>query len=96
VSNSNLIHAPWTEEQVKALNEYQADGHFHPYTCGKRDTHPYQGSFVIWHEDPEIDRKVVDVELDVLIATENGWLCPCPGCDYTQDWAHNPPKLRDK
>lgn len=24
---------------------------------------------------------------DVLIATTNGWVCPHPGCDYTQNWA---------
>ncbi len=22
----------------------------------------------------------------ILVATENGWICP--ECDYTQDWAH--------
>lgn len=25
---------------------------------------------------------------DVLVATEAGWVCPFPGCDYTQGWAH--------
>ena len=28
------IWAPWTHEQVKALNEFQRKGEFHPYTCG--------------------------------------------------------------
>ena len=23
-----------------------------------------------------------------LVATPNGWVCPVPGCDFTQDWAH--------
>jgi hypothetical protein len=23
-----------------------------------------------------------------LVATVDGWACPHPGCDYTQDWAH--------
>lgn len=23
-----------------------------------------------------------------LVATATGWVCPCPACDYTQDWAH--------
>ena len=27
------IVAPWTPEQVDALNAYQASGRFHPYTC---------------------------------------------------------------
>lgn len=24
----------------------------------------------------------------VLVATAQGWVCPEPGCDYTQGWAH--------
>jgi hypothetical protein len=28
------IHAPWTSEQVDALNAFQKGGGFHPYTCG--------------------------------------------------------------
>ena len=32
--------APWTPDQVDALNEYQRAGWFHPYTCAKRDEHP--------------------------------------------------------
>ena len=27
------IHAPWTGTQVAALNEYQHDQWFHPFTC---------------------------------------------------------------
>ena len=36
----SIIKAPWTDEQVKALNTYQA-GLGHPYTCGSgnRTTH---------------------------------------------------------
>lgn len=34
------IKAPWTFEQVTALNEYQRRGDFHPFTCGNRDDHP--------------------------------------------------------
>jgi len=30
---SERVTAPWTEEQVAALNEYQHSGCFHPYTC---------------------------------------------------------------
>lgn len=28
------IWAPWTPEQVAALNEFQRRGQFHPFTCG--------------------------------------------------------------
>jgi hypothetical protein len=27
-------HAPWTTEQVEALNRYQISGRGHPFTCG--------------------------------------------------------------
>ena len=29
-----MIKAPWTDEQVKNLNDYQGAGVFHPFTCG--------------------------------------------------------------
>lgn len=32
-----IIHAPWTEEQVKNLNDWQRTGFVHPFTCGGRD-----------------------------------------------------------
>jgi len=28
------VTAPWTEEQVRSLNGYQASGRFHPFTYG--------------------------------------------------------------
>lgn len=28
------ITAPFSKKQRKALNRYQATGHFHPFTCG--------------------------------------------------------------
>lgn len=33
--DNQIIEAPWTDEQVTALNHYQQDGHGHPFT-GKR------------------------------------------------------------
>lgn len=33
---SELVHAPWSADQVASLNAYQSSGVFHPYTCGKR------------------------------------------------------------
>ena len=35
---SNMIKAPWTPEQVAALNAYQKRREFHPYTCGNDRT----------------------------------------------------------
>lgn len=28
-----MIRAPWTQQQVDALNAFQVDGRFHPFTC---------------------------------------------------------------
>lgn len=61
---SSKIHAPFTPEQVKALNEYQQSGYVHPFTCCSyqdcdRGARPDQG---------------------ILIAKEEGWICGlgCP------------------
>ncbi len=56
----NQVHAPWTQEQVDALNRYQQEGKFHPFTCGsgrRTDEH---------HLDGE----------GILVATPQGWKCP--------------------
>lgn len=56
----SLIYAPWTDEQVAALNRWQACGWMHPFTCGNRDTP---------------DHKLADGWYDQLIATPSGWKC---------------------
>lgn len=55
----------WTPDQVDKLNEWQACGWVHEFTCPNR---PHEGS-------------------SVLVATVDGWVCP--GCDFTQNWAHS-------
>lgn len=62
------VYAPWSPNEVAALNDYQQAGWFHPFTCGIRDEHPSDEG--------------------ILVATENGWVCPVESCDYTQTWAH--------
>ncbi len=64
------ITAPFTKEQVKALNEYQQKGFFHPFTCCA-----YEGC-----------KRGQDVNEGILIAAEEGWICPCG--KYKQNWAH--------
>lgn len=56
------IIAPWSVEQVKALNEFQANPFHHPYTC------PYAGDEV---HHPE------DCGECLLVATVDGWTCTC-------------------
>lgn len=29
-----MVKAPFTEQQVKSLNDFQESGCFHPFTCG--------------------------------------------------------------
>lgn len=41
------IRAPWTAEQIDALNAHQAQSQFHPYTCPN------------WHGDPAERRNLV-------------------------------------
>lgn len=62
---SKQIFAPFTDEQVKGLNEYQHSGAFHEFNCGN-ENHP-KG------------------EDKILIATNEGWICP--NCGYKQKWA---------
>ena len=34
-----FVYAPWTDEQVVALNRFQQSGQFHPFTCGNDSGH---------------------------------------------------------
>ncbi len=81
------IQAPFSPNQVQILNERQChvDGGvpFHPFTCPNRD----EG--VTYDADtPDYSQSTHGTGGDrgVLIATEQGWVCP--HCDYRQDWAH--------
>jgi hypothetical protein len=65
------IEAPWTPEQVDALNAWQR-GPVHSFTCGRRS------------EPGHVQRP--DADLGQLVATADGWVCP-DGCGYTQQWA---------
>jgi hypothetical protein len=68
-----IIFAPFTPEQVEALNEYQQGGWGHPFTCCGPDSCR--------------DRLGTGDDGRALVATENGWVCRT--CDYNQDWAHS-------
>lgn len=70
----STVRAPWTDEQVAALNDWQTSGRFHPFTCCTEGTGCR-------------DRLGTDNNERALAATNNGWVCPT--CDYTQDWAHD-------
>jgi hypothetical protein len=69
-----LVLAPWDDDTVDALDDYQHVRIGHPYTC-PRD-----------HRDPDTGR--IDRGEVVLDSTEDGFICPVEGCGYTQRWAH--------
>jgi hypothetical protein len=46
---TDQIHAPWTPEQVAALNRFQAEGGMHPFTCG--NDHATGALHLVAHED---------------------------------------------
>ena len=77
VRTMERLRAPFTPEQVAALNAYQASNQFHPFTCGDRSTPAHHARQA---EHPNED-------LGQLVAGPQGWTCPATGCAYTQDWA---------
>jgi phosphoglucomutase len=72
---SHRIDAPFSDEQVAALNHYQRQGFFHPFTCGEDDA-----------EHVEYAEANRDRHVGLLVASRDGWHCPV--CQYTQTWAH--------
>lgn len=70
---TDKARAPFSDEQVQSLNEYQVSGVMHPFTCGAcRD------ALGLLDEHGQFNDRL-------LTATPKGWTCPT--CDYTQDWA---------
>lgn len=69
------MNAPFNDDQVHKLNEFQKTGFFHPFTCCGGDI----------DENPDCERQNQKGE-GTLIATKDGWICPCG--KYTQNWAH--------
>lgn len=67
------IKAPFTDEQVKKLNEYQNCEWVHPFTCCSDEN------------SPNCQRAAKTSE-GLLLATTDGWICPCG--QYKQNWAH--------
>lgn len=71
------IKAPFTDEQVEALNRYQADPRWHPFTCGRTRNDARHRAYAEEHNQRDYG---------ILVAHREGW--ECPACGYTQDWAH--------
>jgi hypothetical protein len=93
------ITSPFSQQQVDALNYYQ-EGPHHPFTCPedgdeKHITFEFQkehpGEDYHWYIEKQKDIGVIFPEQQfnqtALVATTEGWLCPC--CGYKQNWAHD-------
>lgn len=70
--------APWTPQQVLALNRWQEAGTVHPFTCGSGDRMDFAHVAYANRNGGDFGQ---------LVATARGWICPA--CSYTQDWAHD-------
>jgi hypothetical protein len=70
------IKAPWTPDQVEALNAFQHSQKVHPFTCGNDRGDAAHRAYAEAHGE----------DMGQLVAHEDGWHCPV--CDYRQDWAH--------
>lgn len=78
---SEIIKAPFTEDQVKKLNEYQRSGKFHPFTGIGQPR-------IINKLQPAMERtRAICPNNCLLIATVDGWCCPCNDDNCNQNWA---------
>lgn len=73
-----MDRAPWTEEEVAALNRWQRCNWVHPFTCGNDRGDDTHRDYADQHPGEDLGQ---------LIADEDGWRCPV--CDYRQDWCHS-------
>ena len=77
--------APFTNEEVNNINDFQFVSGFHPFTCCSPEhiTECKRQNPAFLPEGQTWDPKVND---GVLKASNDGLICPCG--KYTQDWVH--------
>jgi len=100
---SKIIKAPFTDDEVNNLNDYQVSGIFHEFTCGNQgdDAHikfefekkykkiNFETGFKIFLEEER--RRGVNYPEAVFNSTSliaTKKGWICPVCDYKQNWAH--------
>ena len=78
------MNKKFSKEVIEKLNEQQISGKYHPYTCSGNGIPECkrQNSYEARQNGEQIPYN--NETEGVLIATENGWVCPCG--KYTQDW----------
>ncbi len=69
----------FSSDQLRALNQSQRSGRFHPLTCGGSRSDSAHRVYAAAHNDPDYG---------VLVATDEGWKCPV--CGYSQSWVFQP------
>jgi len=72
------IDSPWNKDQIESLNIFQVNGMFHPFTCGGNRGDEAHKQYARDHNQSD---------WGILVATEDGWICPV--CGYKQNWAHD-------
>lgn len=100
---NNEVEAPFTDEQVKALNAFQDAGRFHPFTClndGDEAHIAYEfekanpgKNYNEHYKDYIKQEKEKGVNYPEAVFTETNLVATndgwiCPVCDYKQKWAH--------
>ena len=75
-----------SQEIVDSLNIQQASGRFHPYTCCGGIEPSLNCKRRISYDARDNGEKIEYTAENegVLIATEDGWICPCG--DYKQEY----------
>lgn len=73
------IKAPFTDEQVEKLNNFQLNSKYHPFTCGSPEE-------ITECKRAKNEGETFEEKQGILIATNDGWVCPCG--KYKQNWAH--------
>jgi hypothetical protein len=79
------MNKDFSKENIDKLNKQQQSVNQHQYTCGGSGHIPEckrQLSYDKRFKGEQVD--FTNENEGVLIATENGWVCPCG--KYTQDW----------
>lgn len=80
------MNTNFSKDNVEMLNVSPHLKKYHPYTCDGHDIPHCKRELVYNDRNDGLDVEYSDENEGVLIATDNGWICPCG--NYTQDWFH--------
>lgn len=77
----------YSQEYINNLNERQKSGKVHPYTCSGHNISECNRSkaYERRHNGDGSEVPYTDENEGVLIATKDGWICPCG--KYTQKFS---------